>query len=97
MTDPELEQKVLELHTQGHSLRMIQDMLNISRESARLILEAHNYSPKWFKRNRFGNRLDMGIQATYSEPVKEYEENGLRIKVYPAGYAWGYMIERTAR
>jgi hypothetical protein len=97
MTDPELEQKVLELHTQGHSLRMIQDMLNISRESARLILEAHNYSPKWFKRNRFGNRLDMGIQATYSEPVSEYEENGKRVRVFRAGWAWGYTTTRSVK
>lgn len=90
--DPELEQKVLELYAQGNSLRRIQDILNISHESARLILVEHAYSPKWLKRNRWGKMSYLS-----QEIIREYEENGKRIKVYRAGYAWGYIVERTAR
>lgn len=90
-TDPDLEQKILELYNQGNSLRMIQDMLNISRESARLILEANNYVPKWLKKNRWG-RMSYTV-----EPIREYEENGIKIKVYAAGFAWGYEVKRTVK
>ena len=66
-------------------------MLNISRESARLILEANNYVPKWLKKNRWG-------KISYSaEPIREYEENGKRVRVFKAAWAWGYSTTRSVK
>jgi len=36
-------------------------------------------------------------QSESRQPIREYVENGIVVRVYRAGYAWGYEITRSVK
>lgn len=90
---PVVEERILKLHSDGMNCCQIAREVGCSHMTANRIIRQAGLRAT-YKINRSWN---AGFIGETKEPVKEYEENGLRIRVYPAGYAWGYMVERTAR
>lgn len=94
---PVIEELILKLHADGLNCKQISAEIGCSHMSANKVIRQAGLRADYKINRDFGNRFSFGITSAPAKPIYEYTENGLTIKVYPAGFAWGYECKRTVR